>query len=196
MSFDPITQPVDYILLAGQRSPGIAEISGASSPRRWDERKGFAQTGARVVFRGVGLAHFVVTLRLLTTQDWADWHAWRELVQRPPIGTYARAQDIWHPILEDLEVASAVVEDVGQPRQTGDGEWSIDIKFIEYRTPIPRIEPINGSEERPRRLTGNELELERNRLEIQVREAGGDDRQVARVLAEHARIQSQIGAAP
>ena len=109
---------------------------------------------------------------------------------------YAPAAEINASNFEDLEVASAVVEDVGQPRQTGDGEWSIDIKFIEYRTPIPRIEPINGSEERPRRLTGNELELERNRLEIQVREAGGDDRQVARVLAEHARIQSQIGAAP
>ena len=170
MSFDPLTDPVDYILLANRRSPGLATVAGASSPRRWDKRKGYAQTGARVVFRGIDLSSFVVTLRLYTRQDWADWHEWRPLVQRPPVGERARAQDIWHPILEDLGIKSAVVEDVGQPRQTGDGEWSIDIKFIEYRRPLPRIQPIDGSEARrpptalEREIIGNSAQIEALRL--------------------------------
>ncbi|MEM9075159.1 MAG: hypothetical protein AAGE52_42065, partial [Myxococcota bacterium] len=112
MTFNPIAAPIDHILLANRRSPGVAIVTNANSPRRWDERKGYAQSGARVVFRGIGLARPIVTLRLTEQQHWDDWHAWRELVQRPPIGSRARALDIWHPILEDQDIKAVVVEDV------------------------------------------------------------------------------------
>jgi hypothetical protein len=148
MSFNPTTTPVDYILLANRRSPGIAEVNAANSPRRWDERRGYALSGARVVYRGIGLTRPIVTLRLYTDQDWQDWHEWRDLVERPPVGERARALDIWHPILEDLQVTSVVVEDVLQPKQTADGEWSIDIKFIEFRRPVRALSVPEGSEER------------------------------------------------
>ena len=111
----------------------------------WDERRGYALSGARVVYRGIGLARPVVTLRLLTEQDFADWHDWRDLVQRAPIGTRARALDIWHPILEDLGIVSVVVEDVAQPIQVADGEWNIAIKFIEYRRPVFTLETIGSA---------------------------------------------------
>ena len=145
MTFNPVSEPVDYILLANRRSPGIAIISNVSSPRRWDERRGYALSGARVVFRGIGLARPIVTLRLYTDDDFAAWHDWRSLVQRPPVGERARALDIWHPILEDLGITRVVVEDVLQPKQTADGEWSIDIKFIEFRRPQPTLETIGSS---------------------------------------------------
>lgn len=148
MTFNPVTNPVDYILLANQRSPGIAEVNATNSPRRWDERRGYALSGARVVYRGIGLARPIVTLRLYTEDDWNDWHEWRQIVQRPPVGERAHALDIWHPILEDLNINSVVVEDVLQPKQTADGEWSIDIKFIEYRRPVLNLEVPEGSEER------------------------------------------------
>jgi hypothetical protein len=148
VTFNPETDPVDYILLANQRSPGLAVISNAASLRRWDERRGYALSGARVVYRGLGLARPIVTLRLLSAADWDAWHEWRPLVQRPPVGEGARAQDIWHPILEDLDIGSVVVENVLQPKQVADGEWAIDIKFIEYRRPVPTLESIGSSEER------------------------------------------------
>lgn len=148
MTFNPVTDPIDYILLANRKSPGIAGVNAGNSPRRWDERRGYALSGARVVYRGIGLSRPVVTLRLYTAEDWEDWHSWKELVQRPPIGERAHAQDIWHPILEDLNIVSVVVEDLLQPKQTGDGEWSIDIKFIEYRRPVLNLEVIDGSAER------------------------------------------------
>lgn len=149
MTFNPINTPVDYVLLANRRSPGLAVVTNAASPRMWDERRGFALSGARVVFRGIGLARPLVTLRLLTVADFDAWHDWRELVQRPPVGTRGHAQDIWHPILEDLGIVSVVVEDVLQPVQVADGEWNVAIKFIEYRRPVVTLETIGSSETTP-----------------------------------------------
>lgn len=149
MSFNPITSPVDYILLANQRSPGIATVSNVASPRMWDERRGFALSGARVVFRGIGLARPHVTLRLVSSADFDAWHEWRQLVQRPPLGERARAQDVWHPILEDLGIISVVVEDVLQPRQVEDGVWDIEIHFIEFRLPRVTLETVGSSETTP-----------------------------------------------
>ena len=44
MAFDPIASPVDYIVLAEQRSPGVATVRGAASMREWIERGGYGQT--------------------------------------------------------------------------------------------------------------------------------------------------------
>lgn len=133
MSWDPITTPVDHILLAGQASPGLAEIVGAGSPRKWEERAGYGLSGARNIFRGVGCAKFSVKLRLYSAQDWANWYAWKPLVDKPPLGSRAKALDIWHPYLEALDIKSVGVEDVSQPEQTDNGEFTITIKFVEFR---------------------------------------------------------------
>jgi len=162
VTFNPDLAPVDYILLANEISPGIATITGANSPRRWDERRGYALSGARVVFRGIGLARPVVTFRLSSFEDWNEWHDWRERVglQRPPVGERARAKDIWHPILVDLEIVSVVVEDVGQPIQVDHGVWDIAVKFIEFRPPVRTLETIGASEETPQ-LSENQQRIAR-----------------------------------
>ncbi len=166
MTFNPLDDPIDFITLAGERSPGLAVVSNVTSPRRWDERRGYALSGARVVFRGIGLARPIVTLRLFTTEDWNDWHDWRELVQRPPIGERATAQDIWHPKLEDYDIVSVVVEDVLDPRQVADGEWNIAIKFIEFRRPVPTLESIGSSETGgPRSEADQRIEELRNSIQ-------------------------------
>jgi len=146
MTFNPLSEPVDYILLANRRSPGLATIAGADTPRRWDERRGIALSGSRVVYRGLELSKPIVRLVLLTEDDWAAWHEWKPLVERPPRGERARAKDIWHPILEDQGVTAVNVQDVLQPMQTADGEWTIEIRFIEHREPVRINELIAGSE--------------------------------------------------
>ena len=175
MTFNPITQPVDYILLANRRSPGLAVVSNASSPRRWDVRRGYALSGARVVYRGNDLARPVVTLRLLSEDDFSDWHDWRSLLDRPSPGPSirsaittieirrallrgARPMDIWHPILEDLGISAVVVEDVAQPVQVADGEWNVEIKFIEYRRPIRTLQTAEAPQERPTDPVDQEIE--------------------------------------
>lgn len=219
MSYTPITAPVDYVLLAGQRSPGIAEIQGASSPRRWEQRRGYGLSGATVVFRGTGLAQFKLLLRLTTEEQWTEWHAFRPLVQRPPppnppststtaqdqlaafeaakandpsaasdpvsqrqlatlqrraaaeqrraarpVVRAPRALDIWHPILEDLGIRSVVVEDLLQPVQTQDGEWTIEIRMLEFRAPVFALSRPAGAQQQQ----GDEVEqrIDRNNQQI------------------------------
>lgn len=168
MTFRPLTSPVDWIVLAGRRSPGLATIEGASTPRNFDERRGFGTGFATLRFRGVGLARFKVLLRLVSEQDWDDWHAWKGLVERPSVESDPRRprrpqappMDIEHPILADLGISSAVVEDVVQPIQTGDGEWTVEIKFIEYRQPVRQLEETQGA--RAGQSDNVENQIERN----------------------------------
>lgn len=146
MTWDPLGEPVapetptrpgigDQIWLAQQWSPGLCEITGANSPREWEERKGYGWSGALVIFKGIGLARFSVKLKLYTAADWRDWSLFKPLVDKPPLGKRPRALDIWHPLLVDQGIYAVVVEDLGQPEQTNDGEWTIELKLVEYRFP-------------------------------------------------------------
>lgn len=178
MSFDPINSPIDHILLANRKSPGIAVVRGASSPRFWDKRRGFALSGARIFFRGNDLSEFFVTLRLLNEKHFDDWHEWRDLLKRPEPGVRQTALDIWHPILEDMEIISAVVLDWNQPTQIADGEWTVDVKFMEYRRPVRINSEAEFSEEAPIPQTEGErairsAEDEGDRLRAQIESAGG-----------------------
>jgi hypothetical protein len=134
-NWNPITNPIDYILLTRKKSPGLAEIAGADQPRKWDERGGYGLSGATLVYTGDGLAHFSVRIHLFSAEDWNEWNVWKQLVKKAPLGTRPKAQDIWHPYLEDLEIKSVVVENRLQPVDVGNGEWVHEIKFGQFRRP-------------------------------------------------------------
>lgn len=169
MPFNPIDDPIDYILLANRKSPGIADVTGAAGSRRIDIRKGFALSGARAVFKGIELAEFKVTLKLVSREDWQAWHDWKSLVQRPPAGVRARAQDIWHPILEDLQITQALLKKEAQPVQVDDGVWTIELGFVEYRRPVRVVEVTEGSEETPAPLTQNQRAIVQLTGQLQAR---------------------------
>lgn len=84
MAFNPVADPVDVVIIAGRTSPGLAEISGAGSPRNWEERKGYGYGGAFVVFRGIKLAAFTVTFKLTTEEHFEEWESFVEILKRPP----------------------------------------------------------------------------------------------------------------
>lgn len=133
MSFDPNVDTCDYVRLANQKSPGLAEVIGADDPRKWEEIEGFGYSGSRLRYRGIGIQNFQVKIRLTSSQDWADWYVWRPLVKRPPDMKRAKAMDIWHPWLEDLGIKSVVVENRTQPVQDEDGVYAIMINFKGFR---------------------------------------------------------------
>jgi hypothetical protein len=147
--WDPLSAPIDYLLVAGSRSPGIAEIVGAVSPRKWDERAGYGLSGSTLVFKGVGLVTFTIKLRLYTEYDWVSWRAWRTIVEKPPLGTRAKAVSVWHPFLEELGVTAAVVNELGQPAETAPGEWTIAIKMTEFRAPKVALAKPEGAKAAP-----------------------------------------------
>jgi len=135
-AYDPYLTPVDYFLLAGQKSPGIAVISGAADVRKWDIRAGYGLSGGVTVYRGREISKFTATIHLITAQDWTDWSSFQSLVARPPNGTKPKSMSIWHPWLDFLDISSVGVEEVGQPEEDGDtGAYTIAIKFLETREP-------------------------------------------------------------
>jgi hypothetical protein len=135
--WNPINEPQDWVDFAGIRSPGLADIVGASTPRSWDERDSYAVAGAFLVYHGKRLSHFSVKLRLYTPEDWDGWWELAPILSvLPRRGTRAKAIDITHPILAAIGIRAVVVEDILQPEQTADGEWTIEIKLIEFRQPV------------------------------------------------------------
>jgi hypothetical protein len=135
MTWNPLDQPIDYVVLGGQKTPGLATIVGASSPRKWDERAGYALSGATVWYHGLGLARFSLMLRLYTAEEWAAWDAFRPLVATPPRTRAAKGLQIEHPLLAHVGITAVVVDELMAPEQTDDGEWTIEIRLIEFRQP-------------------------------------------------------------
>jgi len=137
VSFDPFTTPISFAKVKGVKTPGICVIEDADQSIAWDERAGPFLAGAFLVGGGRKLVHFSMRLTLLTSQDFADWYAFKPIVDRPPYGTRPKSLDIWHPWLVDQGVRSAVVEKLGQPKLSSDGSFEIKIDWIEFR--IPKI---------------------------------------------------------
>lgn len=157
----------DFILLGGFKSPGLCDVSGAGSPRKWEQRVGYGMGGATSVFLGNQLSEFSVKFRLygdpkVPDPDWEAWNSFEAAVlQRPPAGAggKARSLDIWHPVLERLKIKSVGVTDVGQPYQSDDGEWTIEVKFIQYSKPRIQLAKPDGSKDSPQPKDENERRI-------------------------------------
>jgi hypothetical protein len=151
VTFNPLTNPVDYVVIGGVRSPGIATIVGAHAPRRLVVRNGVGLSGATVRFQGVMLSEkFSVELRLYSVDDWNGWATFKDVVDVPPLGTRARALAIEHPILEDLGITSVLVDDVLQPVQEDDkGVWLIVIKLTQFQHPEFQASAPDGAQAGP-----------------------------------------------
>lgn len=161
--WNPIAESIDRFTIGGHLTPGIGEIVGLDSPRNWEERVGPGYSGAIVIFRGVRPSHFSITFRLYTEVDWADWNAFQTTIAKPPFGKRPRALDIVHPLCQANGVRAIVVENVISPQQTADGEWTAELKVIEFRRPKPALATPEGSQDSP--IDPVELEIERLRQE-------------------------------
>src|SRR5687768_8798517 len=104
MGWNPLDLPVDFFILSGRPSPGIGSIEKASTPRKWDEVGGYGASGSVLIFHGRRLVPFDGVIKLYTAEDWDAWHAWKPMVMRPPYGKIPKAQDVWHPWLEQFDV--------------------------------------------------------------------------------------------
>lgn len=133
MSWNPLDNPQDFVFIDGKKTPGIAEVVGGNSPRKWDERQGYGLSGATLVFTGNQLSEFEIKLKLVTPQDWEDWLIFKSTVDRTPNGKRPLALTVVHPWLQDLGIISAVVLDVSQPSQEDDGIWIVSIKMKQFR---------------------------------------------------------------
>ena len=168
--WNPIEQPTDKLLLSGMPSPGVCEILGASSPRNWNEQSGPGWSGGLLVYQGIKLCHFTALFNLYELSHWDEWQLFRPLVMRPPLGSRPRTHTIWHPLLAEVNIHACVVEDVRAPQQIGDGQWVVDVAFIETRLPkhgapikptAADAKPVDPYEQEIERLLGVRDELAR-----------------------------------
>lgn len=139
----------DFIVLAGQTSPGLAVVRGANVPRNWDIRAGYGLTGATVVYMGDGLAKFDVDIFVwLNPSHFAAWRVFAKRALTVPAGVRPTSLSIQHPALNDapLTIRQVVVEDVTQWEQSPEGGlWARTIKFLQYRAPKPvLVRPAEG----------------------------------------------------
>jgi len=135
---------VDYFLIGTDRSPGKAELIEGGSPRGWDERQGYAMSGATLVPTGDHLTPVVFRVTLWSPSQWQDWQDFaakylNKSVRYNPGTTTPRALSIVHPVLNapPWNVSEVVVDDVKMPVQDDDGLWVIEVLFHEYRAPQP-----------------------------------------------------------
>lgn len=125
----------DKAKLNGVDTPGVCQIIGAGSPRKWDKRDGYGWSGSWVVWAGNDLSSFSIVLSLYTQQDWLEWHAFKPIVLRKPYNVRPKALSIYHPVLAEVGIIAVVIEDVKAPQQTNDGEWTIELQCLEWRAP-------------------------------------------------------------
>lgn len=146
--FDPINTPVDYFEVAGQRSPGVAELEGVTLARTIDERKGFGLMGATTVVKGQKLSKFTAKVRLFEAEHFEQWQSFVDVLRRfNPRADRLRGFAFSHPLTDQLGISAVVVEEIGAPSQTGDGEWTAAIKFVEHRRPRRMLATADGTED-------------------------------------------------
>lgn len=168
---DLVASPVDFALVGGQRTPGpTCELVGAAMVRQWDKQRPSGQSGGRLVYKGRDFSEFTMRLQLWTSEDWTAWDAFAPVLTQPPTadstGTRSlRGLDFSHPITDLLGIRSVVLKDLGQPVQDDTGGWTIDIKLLEYRDPVPSQARARGSRNAP--VDPADIEILALRLEAQ-----------------------------
>ncbi len=144
MSFDgeilgpnPIQIPAIYeqLVVAGELSPGVCEVSGFARSWDWDVKKAKGSSGASATLQGEALAKGKVKFLLWEPEHFDQWATFRELLVRGQQQKKIEALDVLHPVLTDLGIFSLVVEDIGQLTKGSRGLYSITVSFLEYRPP-------------------------------------------------------------
>lgn len=163
MDTNPERDEFDYVVLAGVRSPGKAEVSGGKLTVNYDEQAGQGIDGATLQYKGVGLGELDVKFTLWEDEHWLEWETFRELLKPPKAGVQPTAMDLRHPCADELGVNAVVMLERSQIAPDGDtGAWSMTVKFKSYRKPKPILGGnVNGSIDKP---TPDDPLLPRNAL--------------------------------
>lgn len=142
------TPPIqDFILLNGEKSPGVCTVTGAGSPRTYDKQKGWGFSGATLIYTGDDLSDFDVLIALWEKSHWGEWNKFARLLEKAPTGIRPKALDIVHPQLNrsPLKITQVVIRDVTQFDQSKTGLWTCRIPFTSWRAPKKALGKPDGT---------------------------------------------------
>lgn len=144
----------DTARLGGVITPGQVEITGGTSPRKWDVWGGYGLSGAVTVFTGIDIKDFGMRLKLWLPEHYDEYMAKIvPLLDLPPRGVRPKALSFFHPAvsLPPLRIRAVGIKEPAQLYQDDTGLWTVDIKLIPYQTPKPSIaKPIAADDTKPK----------------------------------------------
>lgn len=137
----------DYITLAGAISPGVARLVSFSAPRGWEIRKMGGFSGAVIVYTGDELAEMTFRLELWHPPDLdVQWQLFSSLLAKPPKGIAPTALatfalGLGYPLLNasPIDIDAVVVRETTPWDCDDDMLWSMQIKLLQFRAPLPAM---------------------------------------------------------
>jgi|HubBroStandDraft_3_1064219.scaffolds.fasta_scaffold171502_2 hypothetical protein len=154
---------IDYVVIGGDRSPGKVTVRGLKQPSGWDERKGYAMSGATLVPSGDPLANFDLFFEFWLVVHRKQWEAFygkyfalaAKLVAGStasvigpsgfPVRPNPQAIGVYHPLIQFNKIASCVVTNRGELHNDETGGWSQVISLRQYRKPVMALQRPIGT---------------------------------------------------
>lgn len=146
---------VDYVIINGIRSPGVATVLNLQKPRKYEVRAGFAQDGATAVYIGNEPATWDVEIGIWKFGDpvleamdptaaisqLTKWKAFALALDLPPKGVAGKALSFLHPVTlaPPFNIKSALCTNITGFEQKEPGFWTCTISFMEFRPPTPAL---------------------------------------------------------
>lgn len=151
---DPISNPQawDVVVIAGVKSPGLAQVGAFDRQHDFDVKKGKGTIGATLTFTGKPPAKGSIKFLLWTQAHFSAWVNFRTLFKYDPTKQSVQPVDIYHPSLSDVDITSVVCEKLGNAVHDGNGLYSISVELIEYTAPpqTSAVSTAKGSKSTPK----------------------------------------------
>lgn len=173
---------VDYVIIAGDKSPGVWRLTKADSPSGIDVRKGYGLSGASTVPTGEEPSDIEFEVDLWDETKHPDqWDAYaRKWLTRPVYspGVFlsqkalsALALPIIHPALNraPINVTKVLRHNCTQIKNDGNGLWQATVSFLQFR--LPRIALPKPTTSLPNKGTQRPTAQNANQKEIQALQA-------------------------
>ena len=143
MALDDLYPRQDYVIFpGGLKTPGVCEIIGLSSPRKWNVQQGYGLSGATTVYAGTDPIKFKIKVYMWTQLHVLAWEAIARLhLAKALPGLKPIALGISHPMLSfpPISVSSVVIEDVTALEQDEYGGFTVTISCLEWKKPLPAL---------------------------------------------------------
>lgn len=154
---NPLRNPglYDVAQLGGITTPGQADILHAVSKRKWDIVRGYGLSGARDIYHGLDVSHFILRLQFWTAEQIDEYNdKIVPLLAPPKPGSQASVLKLYHPHASEppVNIRSVGVVEAPQMYQVEDGLWQVEITLTPYSGP-PKpvvVKPIQASDDRPK----------------------------------------------
>lgn len=141
---DPTSPELNYVVVNGVTSPGLATLTGVRRPYKWEEQQLWGRGGAVTLFRGPAICHFTLTITLFRREHFALWALFCKALG-PPTKLKPFVGQMAHPLLSAADIKAVGIESLGQPERQPNGRWIATIPCIEYRAPEPALVTPRGA---------------------------------------------------